>query len=188
MLRSDARRNVERLRAAAIAVFQERGLASPLEEIAQRAGVSVGTIYNRFGSREALIDAVVPEVAAAKLAEVMATAQAEADPWSRFVRYIEGLFALQANDPALSDVIARAYPDGARELTAVCTASQEQAAHLIAAAQEVGALRTDFRTDDLVTLLIANAALTRSATQTPEIGRRVLDYLLDGLRTRPDRG
>ena len=66
-LRRDAQANVEKLRAAAIAVFTQRGLSAPLEDIAREAGVSIGTLYNRIGSCEDLIDAVVPDITGAKL-------------------------------------------------------------------------------------------------------------------------
>jgi len=63
-LRADARRNLDKLRAAAAEAFSERGLDMPLEEIAARAGVSIGTLYNRLGPRDALVDAVVADPAA----------------------------------------------------------------------------------------------------------------------------
>ena len=63
-LRSDARRNVDRIRAAAVGVFRERGLSAPLEDVAEAAGVSKATIFNRFGGRIGLIDAVVGELVA----------------------------------------------------------------------------------------------------------------------------
>ncbi|AUA16977.1 Bacterial regulatory protein, tetR family [Streptomyces malaysiensis subsp. malaysiensis] len=59
-LRADARRNLEKLRAAALDVFQERGLGAPLDEVARRADVSIGTLYNRFSSRRELTDSVLP--------------------------------------------------------------------------------------------------------------------------------
>jgi AcrR family transcriptional regulator len=182
-LRRDAARNVERLKTAAIDVFREVGLHAPLEEIARRAGVSVGTIYNRFGSREALIDAVVPAVATAKIDAVRATALAASDPWERFARYIEGMCALQAEDPALSDVIARAYPDGATELARVCTASLRDAATLIDEAHAAGVLRAGFTAADLPALLIANRALVGTPELDPGAWRRMLAVVLDGLRT-----
>ncbi|MGO2684509.1 MAG: TetR family transcriptional regulator, partial [Microbacterium sp.] len=45
-LRADARRNVDLIRAAAVQVFRERGLAAPLEEVAAAARVSKATIFN----------------------------------------------------------------------------------------------------------------------------------------------
>jgi AcrR family transcriptional regulator len=184
VLRSDARRNVERLKEAALEVFQERGLNTPLEEIARRAGVSVGTLYNRFGSREALIDAVVPTLAKSKLDPVMEHARAGTDPWERFARYITGLGEMQISDPALSDVIASAYPDGSVELHAVCDAALGEGARLIEAAHAAGMLRPEFGGDDLATLLIANAALIPASG--PEASRRMFGFLLDGLRCGPN--
>jgi len=47
-MRADARRNREQILAAAKTVFRERGVDVPMEEIARRAGVGVGTLYRRF--------------------------------------------------------------------------------------------------------------------------------------------
>ena len=83
-LRADARRNVEKLLAAAREVFCERGLGAPLDAVAARAGVSIGTLYNRFPTREALIDAALPELVACELAAVAEQSLAEPTPWRRF--------------------------------------------------------------------------------------------------------
>src|SRR5215472_12464793 len=58
-MRADARRNYERLLAAAFAAFAERGADDvSLEEIARRAGVGIGTLYRHFPTRPALLEAV----------------------------------------------------------------------------------------------------------------------------------
>jgi len=54
-LRADARRNRDALLVVAAAQFAERGVETPLEDIARRAGVGIGTLYRHFPSREALI-------------------------------------------------------------------------------------------------------------------------------------
>ena len=58
-LRADARRNQEQVLQAARDLFVERGIDCPLEEIARRAGVGIGTLYRRFGDRDALVRAVL---------------------------------------------------------------------------------------------------------------------------------
>lgn len=63
-LRADARRNSEQIRAAAIGAFRGQGLTVPMEEVAKAAGVSKATIFNRFGGRIGLIEAVIEEVVA----------------------------------------------------------------------------------------------------------------------------
>lgn len=181
-LRKDARDNLAKLTAAATAIFQERGLGAPLEDIARRAGVSTGTLYNRFGSREALIDAVIQDLASERLATAAADAEAEGESWDRFAAYVLQLCELQATCPALNDVISRKYP-GAHELAAICDAALGRAASFIADAQREGVLRADFTAADLVLIFTANASVV-AATQdlAPEAWRRMVAYLLDGLR------
>jgi AcrR family transcriptional regulator len=181
-LRADARRNLERLKAAALEVFQERGLSAPLEVVAQRAGVSIGTLYNRFASRQELIDAVVPELAAAKLGQAVQRAREQTSPWQRFAVYIEQMCALQAADPALNDIIARSYQDST-ELTAICQDSVTVGSRLLAEAKADGSLRPDLTADDVFLVFWLNAHLTRTtSTVAPDAWRRQIAFLLDGLR------
>ncbi|MFF9458583.1 TetR/AcrR family transcriptional regulator [Streptomyces flaveolus] len=177
-LRRDARRNVERIMAAALEAFTERGLDCPLEEIARRAGVSPGTVYNRFGSREALIDAVVPDLAGAKLADAVENACRGRDPWERFRAYVEAISELMAADPALSDVVTRRHDDSPR-LRDICAESFGHAHVLLRNAQRAGSLRADFRPEDLSLLFGSVAALARTS---PGTWRRLLGFVLDGLR------
>jgi AcrR family transcriptional regulator len=186
-LRADAQRSVAKLTAAAVELFSERGLDCPLEEIARRAGVSTGTLYHRFGTREALIDAVVPDVAAARLDAVVRHADEGGDPWDRFVRYVEGIAALMAGDPALGDVVTRRFADTPR-LAAVCADSFARGHAFAAAARADGSLRADFSPHDLVLVfeaVAAQAAAVRHAA--PDAWRRGLAFTLDGLRAAAAR-
>ncbi|MGC4938257.1 TetR/AcrR family transcriptional regulator [Kribbella sp. DT2] len=181
-LRKDAQKSVEKLTAAAIELFAERGLSCPLDEIAHRAGVSRGTLYHRFGSREALIDAVVPDLAAAKLDRVLAHAESQPDPWARFVDYVEKISEMIAGDLALSDAVTRRIADTPR-LSAVCEAAIERGNGYARAAQAVGELRADFTPEDFILLFTASTAHARAAADgAPEIWRRGLAFMLDGLR------
>lgn len=178
VLRRDAQRSIEKLTAAAIELFTERGLDCPLDEIARRAGVSPGTLYHRFGTREALIDAVVPELAAEQLDTAVQYAEANSDPWERFARYVEKISTMMASDSALSDAVTRRYDDTPR-LSAVCTEAFDRAWTYAEQAQEAGQLRADFVTGDFILLFTANAAHARLA---PDVWRRGLAFILDGLR------
>ena len=57
-MRADARRNRDKLVAAALALFTENGTDVALEAVAQQAGVGVGTLYRHFPTRDALVEAV----------------------------------------------------------------------------------------------------------------------------------
>jgi AcrR family transcriptional regulator len=93
--RADARANRARLVEAARAVFGERGLAAEMKEIAERAGVGVGTIYRNFPSKEDLILAIMRDALAAAIAEAR-VAEAMDDP-------IDGLRALLASALTMID-------------------------------------------------------------------------------------
>jgi AcrR family transcriptional regulator len=180
--RADARRNVEKLLCAARDVFGERGLGAPLDAVAARAGVSIGTLYNRFPTREALIDAALPELVCREMQAVTDHALVQPTPWRRFAAYLEGLCALATADNAISDVIAGAQHNSAA-LNAVCDESFAIAARLIADAQADGSLRDDVSFDDVFVAYWLNTRLSEHAG--PEAGaasRRHIAIVLDGLR------
>src|SRR5687768_1592430 len=105
-MRADALRNRDRLMAAATELFAERGLDVPLDEIARRAQVSIGTLYNHFPNRGALLDEVLPE-RLAELDRLAANAMADPDPWRGFADFLDGLFVIQARDRSMNEAIAR---------------------------------------------------------------------------------
>ncbi|ROO87538.1 TetR family transcriptional regulator [Actinocorallia herbida] len=186
-MRADAQRNAQKLRAAAIELFRERGLQVPLKEIARHAGVSHGTLYNLFGGREALINEVVADLAVDRLDGVAERALACSDAWDGFAYYVEGVCELQATDPAISDVVTGRYPDAER-LMDVCGRIQVAATHLIARAQQAGALRPDYTGEDLLFIFGTNALLARAAAGTaPDAWRRAVALMLDGLRAQAAR-
>ncbi|MEU6550794.1 helix-turn-helix domain-containing protein [Streptomyces sp. NPDC046915] len=182
-MRADAQRNAEKLRTAAAELFRERGLQAPLKEIARRAGVSHGTLYNLFGSREALIDEVVADLAADRLEEVAEQALAHEDAWDGFAFYIEKICELQVADPAISDVVTGRYQHAER-LMALCERSHDNAGRIIERARQAGVLRPDFTSQDLLFVFGTHALLSPAARNTaPDAWRRGIAFLLDGLRT-----
>ncbi|MFC4375467.1 TetR/AcrR family transcriptional regulator [Nocardia halotolerans] len=182
-MRVDAQRNAEKLRVAAAELFQERGLQVSLKEISRRAGVSHGTLYNLFGTREALIDEVVTDRAAGLLDQVTQQALAFEDAWEGFAYYVQELCELQATDLTVADLVSGRYP-GAERLMTACNRSMDAARRIVDRAREAGALRSDFTSADLVFVFAANAALSRAtATTVPNAWRRQVAFLIDGLRT-----
>ena len=179
-LRADAARNRDKLLRAATAVFGERGLEAPREEVARRAGVSIGTLYNHFPAREALFEAIFPERLAA-LERIAAAALADPSPWDGFTGYVEGLFALQAEDRGLNDAVARRFP--AAELNEASRNCLRHTERIIERAKEGGGLRADFEPQDLAVLVWAMSQVIRESMDTaPRAWRRCLAFFLDGLR------
>lgn len=180
-LRRDARDNVAKLSAAALEVFLAKGLDAPLEEIARAAGVSIGTLYNRFGSREGLIDAVIPDVAGSRLQALGAQVMAKGTPRQRLVAFVHGMIELQADDPALNDAILRRYPE-AVALLGICDQSIALGQTLISEAHADGSLAPDFTEDDLFNLLWLAGTASREPN-APTGWQRTIKGALDAAWT-----
>ena len=86
--RADARANRQRLIEAARAVFRERGLDAEMKEIAERAGVGIGTIYRNFPAKTDLIVAIIGEVVLT-IREALAAANGITDPAAALAVAIE---------------------------------------------------------------------------------------------------
>ena len=180
-LRADAERNRGQLMNAALAVFAERGLDAPLDEIARRAGVGNATLYRRFPTRCELVAAVFLG-AMREIADAARRALAEPDPWLALTGHLAFLCELQAGNRAVADLLA-AEVSGMPELDRLRAQALGDLIVLIDRAQARGDLREDFSHEDVVLILMANAGLIeRTAGTAPGAARRHLGYVLDGLR------
>lgn len=181
-MRADALRNRDRLMTAATELFAERGVDVPLDEIARRAQVSIGTLYNHFPNRGALLDAVLPE-RLAELDRLATKAMADPDPWRGFADFLDGLFVIQARDRSMNEAIARS-PVGTVDVSAECGRAGGVLDSVVSRAKEAGVLRADFRTDDLATLVWAMSKVISMSDGDDAVWRRHLGFVLDGLRVR----
>jgi AcrR family transcriptional regulator len=181
-MRRDAQRNREAILAAARQVFCDHGLEAPLEEIARRAGVGIGTLYRRFPSRVELLDAVLADTVQAHV-DAAEQALAMADPWNGFAYYLEETCRLQAADRGLNDAMGMRFPR-ATTVEAVKTRLFDLAAQVVERAQRSGQLRADLTLEDLALVTWANTRILQGvrAAGAPESWRRHLGFLLDGFR------
>lgn len=180
--RADAVRNVALIRAAALDAFRGRGLGTPLAQIAAGAGVSKATIYNHFGGRKGLIDAVIEELVASELYAAMNAARAEPDPWLRIAGWVEARRDLQYREPAFTDTMMAAYPDS-KPLVALARAVTRLTNRIVKAGHEAGVLRPDLTASDLFWADVANGLALREM-RTPrraDYDRRTRQFL-DSLR------
>jgi AcrR family transcriptional regulator len=181
-LRRDARRNRDAILAAARQVFCDHGLEAPLEEIARRAGVGIGTLYRRFPSRVELLDAVLADTGQAHI-DVAEQALAMDDPWEGFAYYLEETCRLQAADRGLNDVMGMRFPR-ATTVEAAKTRLFDVVAQVVDRAKQSGQLRADLALEDLAFLSWANTRILQAgrAAGVPDAWRRHLGLLLDGFR------
>jgi AcrR family transcriptional regulator len=181
-LRADAARNVAQIRSAAIAAFHGRGLSTPLEDIAAAAGVSKATIYNRFGGRQGLIDAVIGELVATEMYAIMDEARRVADPWESIARYVTDRRDLQFREPAFTDALLMSYPES-RQLVALAEAASAITGDLVQRGHDAGVVRRDFTAGDLYYADVANGlALRDLPPSSREDYDRRTRFFLDSLR------
>jgi AcrR family transcriptional regulator len=179
-LRKDAQRNRERLVEAARAVFAERGLDVALDEVARRAGVSIGTLYNRFPTRADLVAAVFTD-RADTVVGICEHALAMDDPWDGFVHFVEQTCRMQAADRGYNDLSARSIPQAAP--TPDLERGYALMTEVVERAKRAGALRGDFVLADMAFVIWAiSRTIEATGDVEPQAWRRHLGFVLDGLR------
>lgn len=181
VLRRDAERNRQRLLDAARQVFAELGLEAPLEEIARRADVGIATLYRRFPTRSALIEALFVEQAE-EYVRASEVALAADDAWEGFAQFVERICEMQAEDRGFTDVLTATFP-AAPGLEARRAEAKANAERLIERARRQGTLRDDLVVGDLIWILIANGAYLQATRDiAPNAWRRYVSLILDAAR------
>lgn len=182
-LRRDAERNRQRILGAAGNVFAERGLGATMDEIADRAGVGVGTIYRRYPEKELLIDALFEE-RIDELAQVGEQALAAEDPWQGLVDYLEAAVAQQAANRGLRDLLLSST-FGHDRVARARERLEPITAQLLERAQKDGELRPDLAVNDVPLLyLMLGAIVDYTREAEPSAWRRFFALVGDGLRAR----
>ena len=181
-MRADARRNRDKLIAAAKDLFAETGTDVSLDAVARRAGVGPGTLYRHFPTRDALVEAAyrseVAELSAAA-DDLLATRPPDlalAEWMDRFVAYAAAKRGMRA---ALQSVVASGsdiFADARRQNLATL-------ATLLAAGAEAGTIRPDVEAEDVLRAMGA-IWMVADGEEFPEQAMRILRLVLDGLRYR----
>ncbi|MEV5878804.1 helix-turn-helix domain-containing protein [Streptomyces sp. NPDC052101] len=218
-LRVDAQRNLEHVLRAAREVFGELGYGAPMEDVARRARVGVGTVYRRFPSKDVLVRRIAEEETA-RLTEQARTALGQEDePWSALSRFLRTSVASGAGRLLPPQVLVgstgsagsgasagaaeearvpqqRVQP-GAGELRLVpgeasgaaddsgVRALLEVVGQLVERARAAGELRADVSVSDVLLVIATAAPSLPDPTQQAAASARLLDILLEGLRSRP---
>jgi AcrR family transcriptional regulator len=175
-MRRDAARNHARILDSARDVFGELGPDACMEQIAERAGVGVGTVYRRFASKDALID----ELLRLALDDVLAAsddALARTDGYGleQFLRAIGQSFAEHARYADL--FLARRTDERAAQRI------RSAIDGLVVRAVTAGTVNPGVTPGDVMVLIWAMRGLVRSSGQVaPGAWQRFLDIHLTGIR------
>ncbi|WP_282694634.1 helix-turn-helix domain-containing protein [Streptomyces sp. CC208A] len=217
-LRVDAQRNLEHVLRAAREVFGELGYGAPMEDVARRARVGVGTVYRRFPSKDVLVRRIAEEETARLTEQARAALGQEEEPWSALSRFLRTSVASGAGrllppqvlrvgvdeapaaavdgdatrvpyqrglgEPSDTRVVApRAVPVDERD-DAGAAELLEVVGRLVERAREAGELRTDVTVADVLLVIATSAPALPDAAQQAAASARLLDILLEGLRSR----
>lgn len=176
-MRADARRNYDTLVATAREVYAAEGTSAPLEEIAKRADVGIGTLYRHFPTRQALLEAVYTE-------EIQSMADAadalgDRDPWDALSTWLRQYVGFAATKKALAEALLETDS----EVLATCRSALLGAGNgLIERAQAAGVVRPDTTFTD-VGRLISGVAVVQTIDDAQR--ERLIDLALDSLRYQP---
>jgi AcrR family transcriptional regulator len=183
-MRADSRRNLEQLLEAARDLVADKGAGVALEEVAQRAGVGIATLYRRFPDRTALLRGVVIDALDQTRVVAERAAAEHDDPFEALAAYLRGALELRVSAviPQVLDVLDLEEP----ELAAAREASARASEALVEAAHDSGQLPAD------VTFLDVGMMLVRIARPLPgpmsaelkdDLAQRHLELFIRGLRT-----
>ncbi|MEU5094748.1 helix-turn-helix domain-containing protein [Streptomyces sp. NPDC020996] len=215
-LRVDAQRNLEHVLRAAREVFGELGYGAPMEDVARRARVGVGTVYRRFPSKDVLVRRIAEEETSRLTDQARAALGQEDEPWSALARFLRTSVASGAGRLLPPQVLRVGVADesavldespvpqqraqaGAGELRLVAEDGPAAAAdddtgatellkvvgRLVERARAAGELRPDVSVSDVLLVIATAAPSLPDAAMQAAASARLLDILLEGLRSRP---
>lgn len=172
--RADARRNRDRVLAAAQDAFAEEGILVPLDEIARRAGVGAGTVYRHFVTKEALFAEVVSD----RIERVVDEGRElldERDPGQAFYDF----FATVVERAAFN----RAVCEALEHRSGICSVEVQRdfdnlVAELLRRAQAAGSVRADVDAAEVRTLLTGCITMERGRARPG----RMVELITDALR------
>jgi AcrR family transcriptional regulator len=178
-LRADARRNREKVLAAARAVFSEQGVDAQMDDVARRADVGVGTVYRHFPTKDALLQALTEElfdVIAAHARELLE----HDDPWEAFKEALWFGAEKTAGDRAFSEILAASRPT-----PSTCPGKEDlrvTVGEMMRRCIKAGRMRPDAMIEDIPLLMCGVGSASAMEHPRPDAWRRHLGIVLDGLR------
>jgi AcrR family transcriptional regulator len=180
--RADARRNYDKVLAAAREAFAEGGESTALEEIARRAGVGIGTLYRNFPNRQALLETLYLEEVEG-ICRMAEEQRDSADPWEALTSWFERFIGYIATKQALAAELTNYLDRDAQLFKSSRAALWAAGEPLLTRAREAGVVRPDAEIGDVMHMVMGIAKVPAAdPSQTTHIVRMALD----GLRYRPE--
>jgi AcrR family transcriptional regulator len=190
-MRADARRNRERILAAAESVFAEKGPSASTEDVAATAGVAIGTVFRHFPTKQALLQAIMKDLLQ-RLTQ-QAGALAGGNPATALFTFFAHTVEEAAQKRTVVDLLAESgvYVQVGESVQAL----RHEVGELLARSRQAGTVRDDVGVDEVLALLTSTCHGALRAGWDPDLLRRTVAIIFDGLRpsgrrlpSRPRRG
>jgi AcrR family transcriptional regulator len=180
-VRADAQRNINALLQSAMTVFATSGVDAPVREIAEKAGVGVGTLYRHFPQRSDLIEAVFRQEVDA-CADAAEELSAQYEPGEALARWMQRYVDFIAAKRGLAAALHSCNP-AYETLPAYFDKRLNPALRtLLETAAAAGEVRADVEPDDLLRAVASLSAAGHKSN--PMQARQMVALLVDGLRYR----
>jgi AcrR family transcriptional regulator len=179
-MRADARRNYDRLLAAADAAFTQHGAEASLEDIARRAAVGIGTLYRHFPTRQILLEATFGGRLDALRDEADALAGAAA-PMPALTTWLRSLLRYVTEFRGLSELVMTTMRNRASDLHASGAGMRRAGGRLLSRAQATGEVRPELDDADLI-LMVNGIVWAAERVPGEDHAERLLSVMIDGLR------
>jgi AcrR family transcriptional regulator len=180
-MRADAMKNRRRILEVAEAVFAAEGVSVPIDIVAERAGVGVGTLYRHFPTKEALFEAIVMT----RLTDLIETANARAEdrePVEALFSFLRE-FARQAFAKRdLFDALGSAGIDIKSQCSEMLDDMKRRIDLLLQRAVDAGAVRSDVSTEETIGLLTGACHAASHSGDGDVSVQRMVEVICDGLR------
>ncbi|MDB4973621.1 MAG: Transcriptional regulator, TetR family [Myxococcaceae bacterium] len=180
-LRADAERNRQRVLQVAELVFASQGMAVPIDEIARRAKLGVGTVYRHFPTKEALIEAVSLRRLGTATDETRALCSA-ADAGAAFFELLARLLAEGLAKRDLTAALAQAGSTARGPASSKRAAFRAALGALLTRAQAHGAVRKDVGVAEILALMAGAFAAQALHRGDPRARAKLFEVVCDGLR------
>ena len=180
---AEARRNDLVVLDAARDVFTAQGASAPVSAVAERAGVGMGTLYRRYGSKTELLQRLCV-LAMEQALDAAAGALQASDPWTGLSGYIRACIDLRSG--ALASLAGQI--ETTAEMRTMARRSMARLAEIVARAHRDGSLRPDATALDITWLIeqfSRRAPDPVEAAEERNVRSRLVAIALDGLRTDP---
>jgi AcrR family transcriptional regulator len=180
-MRADAVKNRQRILEAAEAIFAIEGVSVPIDTVAERAGVGVGTLYRHFPTKEALFEAIVMD----RLEYLLGAAKASADadePGPALFSFL-GEFAEHASAKHdLFDALSSAGIDIKSNCAAMFDDMKRSIDVLLQRAVSAGSVRGDVSTEEMIGLVVGVCQAGGRPDNDAVRLQRMVEIVCDGLR------